>query len=287
LDSRSEVLPIAGGLARAMICAFDSYQQMNKLHGKFKTGATKKCCAMTRAGGTLTPGVGAVERSRARGAAWREITVADQTFAFRNPDSYMCRLDLLPGPVATPYLSRKQSQPADASGQLPSWVGYVAGRFRKSPPSFRVHWDPEHPSGKTAPPRCCLHLAGSAFLRLTCRQDAGSTLRFMERRRGRLAEHDHEPSPGSLTYSLSRIRRKKVAEGQARVQSMRRRLDAAEGASPVRHRKLKRQLRRRNTRPAPGRLRRLNQTQNTRRRTPAGKLFADEPQPTLTEYGPN
>src|SRR2546425_453412 len=43
-------------------------------------------------------------------------------------------------------------------------------------PFFRMHWDHEPRASETAPPRCCRHLAGSAFLRLVCRQDAGSTL---------------------------------------------------------------------------------------------------------------
>ena len=34
--------------------------------------------------------------------------------------------------------------------------------------------------GEPPRPRCCRHLAGSAFLRWVCRQDAGSTLGFME-----------------------------------------------------------------------------------------------------------
>src|SRR5437867_4889766 len=54
-------------------------------------------------------------------------------------------------------------------------------RFMESLLSFfRMHWDDELRTSETAPPRCCRHLAGSAFLRLVCRQDAGSTLGFME-----------------------------------------------------------------------------------------------------------
>src|SRR5216117_3112161 len=54
-------------------------------------------------------------------------------------------------------------------------------RFMESPLSFlRMHWDHEPRTSETAPPRCCRHLAGSAYLRLLCRQDAGSTLGFME-----------------------------------------------------------------------------------------------------------
>jgi len=55
------------------------------------------------------------------------------------------------------------------------------GRFMESLlSSFHMHRDYEPRTSETAPPRCCRHLAGSAFLRLVCRQDAGSTLGFME-----------------------------------------------------------------------------------------------------------
>src|SRR6266704_3292331 len=54
--------------------------------------------------------------------------------------------------------------------------------LREKPLSlFRMHWDPEPRTKGTAPPRCCRHLAGSAFLRLVCRQDAGSALWFLKR----------------------------------------------------------------------------------------------------------
>src|SRR5207245_586 len=49
-----------------------------------------------------------------------------------------------------------------------------------------VHWDDEPSTGETAPRRCCRHLAGSALLRLVCRQDAGSTLGFIESKSYRL-----------------------------------------------------------------------------------------------------
>src|SRR3989442_984978 len=52
----------------------------------------------------------------------------------------------------------------------------------KPPFASRMYWNHETRTSETAPPRCCPHLAGSAFLRSFCRQDAGSTLRFMERR---------------------------------------------------------------------------------------------------------
>src|SRR5207244_10054414 len=58
-------------------------------------------------------------------------------------------------------------------------LGWV--RFMESIHSLLpVHWDPEPPMEERAPPRCCRHLAGSSFLRLVCRQAAGSTVRFME-----------------------------------------------------------------------------------------------------------
>jgi len=41
---------------------------------------------------------------------------------------------------------------------------------------FACMGDRELRTGETAPPRRCRHLDGSAFLRLVCRQDAGSTL---------------------------------------------------------------------------------------------------------------
>ncbi len=54
-------------------------------------------------------------------------------------------------------------------------------------PLSRMYWDHE-------PPRCCRHPAGSALHRLVCRQDAGSTLRFMESPLPLLRTHwDHEP----------------------------------------------------------------------------------------------
>src|SRR5438128_1763268 len=58
----------------------------------------------------------------------------------------------------------------------------LRGSWEASLGLLTVHWDHELPTSETAPPRCCRHLAGSAFLRLVCRQDAGSTLRFMASR---------------------------------------------------------------------------------------------------------
>src|SRR6266511_584369 len=59
----------------------------------------------------------------------------------------------------------------------------VVGRFMESPHDFdAVHWDHEPRTSRTVPPtRCCRRLVGRAFRRFLCRQDAGSTLRIMER----------------------------------------------------------------------------------------------------------
>src|SRR2546426_1182220 len=54
-------------------------------------------------------------------------------------------------------------------------------RFMESFVGFAVDWDHEPATGETPPQRCCRHLAGSALHRWFCRQDAGSTLGFMER----------------------------------------------------------------------------------------------------------
>src|SRR5438094_8952463 len=59
--------------------------------------------------------------------------------------------------------------------------------------------------------RCCRHLAGNAFLRWVCRQDAGSTLGFMESSHDFCAVHwDHEPTPnpsqeGNCEYAEERL----------------------------------------------------------------------------------
>jgi len=43
-----------------------------------------------------------------------------------------------------------------------------------------AHWDHEPRTSGTGPPRCCRRLVGRAAHGFFCRQDAGSTLRFME-----------------------------------------------------------------------------------------------------------
>src|SRR6059036_3978825 len=86
---------------------------------------------------------------------------------------------------------------------LPSWEGSGARRFMESTLSFfSMHWDHEPRTSETAPPKCCRHLAGSAFLWLVCRQDAGSTLGFLESLLSLSRMHwDHEPfhTPGQGT----------------------------------------------------------------------------------------
>src|SRR5438128_10973121 len=77
-------------------------------------------------------------------------------------------------------------------------VGLSPAGSSKSPQGFAaVNWDHEPRTGRTVPPtRCCLRLVGRAFLRFLCRQDAGSTLRFMESPLSFFPMHwDHEPTP--------------------------------------------------------------------------------------------
>ena len=108
--------------------------------------------------------------------------------------------------------------------------------------------------------------------RLPSREGSG-VRRFMGRRHGKKAGN-HEPSLGSLTHGFPLIGWARVAEGRGRIPFIGRRLDAADGARPGGHKKRKCEVRRRNTRPAAGRLRRLKQSKNVRRRTPVGKLGA-------------
>ena len=70
-----------------------------------------------------------------------------------------------------------------ASGLAKTWRGLR--RFMESPlVIFAAHCDHEPRTSRSVPPtKCCRRLAGSAFLRFLCRQDAGSTLGFMESRR--------------------------------------------------------------------------------------------------------
>src|SRR5205809_1639371 len=55
---------------------------------------------------------------------------------------------------------------------------------------FRKHPEDVPRTSETVPPtRCCRRLVGKAFLRFLCRQDAGSTLWFMETLRMRTDLH--------------------------------------------------------------------------------------------------
>src|SRR5580765_6086599 len=66
--------------------------------------------------------------------------------------------------------------------------------------SFAAPWDQEPRTSQVVPAtRCCRRLVGRASLRFLCRQDAGSTLRFMESPHAIFAVHwDHEPTPQPL-----------------------------------------------------------------------------------------
>src|SRR5437660_4989784 len=90
---------------------------------------------------------------------------------------------------------------------LPSWEQSGVGRFMESPHDFdAVHWDHEPRTSEKAPPRCCRHLAGSAFIRSLCRQDAGSTLGFMESPLSLFRMHwDHELVRVDATCLESRL----------------------------------------------------------------------------------
>jgi len=58
-----------------------------------------------------------------------------------------------------------------------------------------LHWDYEPRTGETVPPKCCRRLVGRASLRFLRRQDAGSTLGFMESLHATWgAQRDHEPA---------------------------------------------------------------------------------------------
>src|SRR5438034_6351659 len=72
---------------------------------------------------------------------------------------------------------KSKKSPAESAGVVTLTTKFVKGLLS----FFRMHWAQEPRTSETAPPRCCRHLAGSAFLRLVCWQDAGSTLGFMER----------------------------------------------------------------------------------------------------------
>src|SRR2546425_13113434 len=59
-----------------------------------------------------------------------------------------------------------------------------------------LHAGGNHRNAGAVPSRCCRHLAGSAFLGLICREDAGSTWVHGESPFGLATAHwDHEPTP--------------------------------------------------------------------------------------------
>src|SRR6059036_1331867 len=63
---------------------------------------------------------------------------------------------------------------------VPNWSSAL--RFMESPHVVNaMHWDHEPRTSRTVPPtRCCRRPVGRASPRFLCRQDAGSTLWFME-----------------------------------------------------------------------------------------------------------
>src|SRR5438477_6614460 len=75
----------------------------------------------------------------------------------------------------------------------------LAGRsLSKSPQGFvTMQWDHELQTYRTVPlTGCCRRLVGRALLRFLCRQDAGSTLRFMDSPHDFAAVHwEHESTP--------------------------------------------------------------------------------------------
>ena len=77
--------------------------------------------------------------------------------------------------------SKSKSKSKKSSAESAGGV-FLTTRFMESPLSiFRLHRDHDPRTSRTVPPtRCCRRLVGRAFLRFLCRQDAGSTLRFME-----------------------------------------------------------------------------------------------------------
>jgi hypothetical protein len=82
-----------------------------------------------------------------------------------------------------------------------------ATRFMESPHDFdAVHWDHEPRTSRTVPPRRrCRRLVGRASLRFLCRQDAGSTLRFMESPHALLARIG-KMNPPLTPHSAFRLR---------------------------------------------------------------------------------
>ena len=217
---------------------------MNKFHSRHRLAVTNKDFEMSWVGGELAARVGAGERCRARGAERRAATVADRPFAFRDLASSLCHLDLLASDRPTPSGTGANLR-TRVTGSPPGrdQGGSGVGRSMCSPLSFyRVHWDHE-------PWRACG--AGSQ----ACGLGRVSMRPLLVRR----TRKPGEPA-GWKVCPTSRF--------------MRRCLDATDGARPARHKKRKRQVRRRDTTPVAAHLRRLKQSKNVKRRTPAGKLSA-------------
>src|SRR5438094_10539783 len=86
-------------------------------------------------------------------------------------------------------LARLHCQSARRLAHSKTWRGLR--QFMESPLSFfHMHGDHERRTSRTVPPtRCCRRPVGRAFLRFLCRQDAGSTLWFMETLRMRTDLH--------------------------------------------------------------------------------------------------
>src|SRR5213593_3111809 len=83
-------------------------------------------------------------------------------------------------------LARLHCQSARGLAQSKTWRGLR--RFMESLDDFdAVHWDHEPRTSETGLLRCCRRLVGRASLRFLCRQDAGSTLWFMEMWSGKTA----------------------------------------------------------------------------------------------------
>ena len=95
-------------------------------------------------------------------------------------------------PIRDPSHSRRGVAVVDVESGL-------AGRSLIESPKDFVVVDSDHEprsSRTTAPKRCCRRLVGRASLRFLGRQDAGSTLRFMESPLSLVRMHwDHEPTP--------------------------------------------------------------------------------------------
>src|SRR5207247_7426582 len=107
----------------------------------------------------------------------------------------------LPSSIKSRSRSKSKSKSKKSSAESAGGV-FLTTRFMESPLSiFRMHRDHDPRTSRTVPPtRCCRRLVGRAFLRFLCRQDAGSTLRFMESPLSAFfhMHWDHEPKTRNL-----------------------------------------------------------------------------------------